>query len=167
MFKKKNEMTCAQAQSLIDDYVGGLLDEESENLFNHHVYGCEACMEELKVNYSILTALKQLDAGEELSENFEGEVTGKVTAYVEKKRLHRILIRVAFGSLFVICVIFGMFLASVSSVYNDVTYSKNPEDTTVNFVYDGVPDYMDPVDKAISKYNSSAVNYIHSLKNSE
>ena len=167
MLRKKEELTCKQAQKMIDGFVSNSLSEEDRDAFIFHVHKCHECMDELKINYSILTALKQLDEGEDLSDNYDREVEQKINSYVDKKHFHKIAFVVSMIAVFVFSVSMGMFLTSTSTVYNDVVYSSNEENTTVSLNYDGVPDEMDPVDKAIAEYNADAINYIHTLDDGE
>lgn len=84
-------MDCKQAQGLITAFINDQLNDSEElQAFLEHVEGCKECKEELEVTYSLVTAMKQLDAGEDLSDNFIADLNDKIAeCYLEMYRKRR------------------------------------------------------------------------------
>ena len=84
-------MDCKRAQELITAFINEQLKDDDEmKAFLEHMDECAECREELEVTYSLLTAMKQLDEGTDLSDNYIAELNQKIeTCYIEglkKKR---------------------------------------------------------------------------------
>jgi hypothetical protein len=154
-------MNCKQCEKLIDDYINNSLDESFMDEFISHIEKCDSCRDELVVNYSLLTALKQLDTGEEMSSDYEGEVINKIVNYKEKKR--NAFKRRIYA--YILAFIFSFIIAIVAMIIGhpeSLEYSKNSSDTHIQFNYDGVADEYDFVNQTIDKYNYKIIEYLHS-----
>lgn len=155
-------MNCRECQSKIDLYVNERLNQAETDEFYRHVRGCSECMEELKVNYSILTALKQLDNGEELSEDYDRELDDKISSYFFRKRHKAIVKRISFVAIFLVSLVLGIIIAMFTVKSENVNYgSKELADTAFVLNYDGVPESISPVRKAVNEYNDRIINYLH------
>jgi len=71
-------MDCKKALELITPFVNGKLNTNDTEEFLKHIDECDTCREELEVSYSLMTAMRQLDAGEELSDNYVEELDQKI-----------------------------------------------------------------------------------------
>ncbi|WP_099467918.1 zf-HC2 domain-containing protein [Konateibacter massiliensis] len=54
-------MECKEAQGLITKYISGNINDKELEQVLEHVGGCKECYEELEINYTIFTALMQLE----------------------------------------------------------------------------------------------------------
>ena len=77
-------MTCSKAQSLITPFINDKLELSELEEFISHVHTCEECREELEVYYALLTAMKQLDEDQNLSDDFSLELSEKLERDQEK-----------------------------------------------------------------------------------
>lgn len=77
-------MTCSKAQSLITSFINDKLELGELEEFISHVHTCEECREELEVYYALLTAMKQLDEDQNLSDDFSLELSEKLEREQEK-----------------------------------------------------------------------------------
>lgn len=71
-------MDCKRFQELIASFVGNKIPQDEINDFLLHLDGCPECREELELSYSVMTALKQLDEGTDLSDNYVADLHAKV-----------------------------------------------------------------------------------------
>lgn len=102
-------MTCDRAQKLITPFINDELDNEELEDFINHVNTCSECYEELEVYYTLLTAMKQLDDEERISDDFKLQLSTKLERAEEKiiherfsryrKRSILILLAIAIGLL--------------------------------------------------------------------
>ena len=102
-------MTCNRAQKLITPFINDELDNEELEDFINHVNTCSECYEELEVYYTLLTAMKQLDDEERISDDFKLQLSTKLERAEEKiiherfsryrKRSILILLAIAIGLL--------------------------------------------------------------------
>ena len=77
-------MDCKRAMELITQFINGQLNTEDVEAFLDHVESCPECREELEVNYSLMTAMKQLDEDTDLSDNYIEDLNQKIAAcYIE------------------------------------------------------------------------------------
>lgn len=157
-------MKCTECEKLIDDYIYNKLDENTTDAFVKHVLGCENCLEELRINYSVMTALDQMDRGDELSEDYDAELNERIVKYVmRKKRRHR-----AYISLCLLMLIVSVALGVVFSMFfykdDNIVYGENTEEAGITLIYDGVPEFIDPVENNISEYNEEIIDYIHDVE---
>lgn len=71
-------MTCFEAQSLIIKYLNSELDRDQLREFLYHCDNCEVCRDELEVNYTIITAMRQLEEDEEITSDFHEALEEKL-----------------------------------------------------------------------------------------
>ncbi|MDD6036222.1 MAG: zf-HC2 domain-containing protein [Lachnospiraceae bacterium] len=71
-------MDCKRAMELITLFINAQLNSEDTEAFLNHIEDCAECREELEVNYSLMTAMKQLDEGTDLSDNYIDELNHKI-----------------------------------------------------------------------------------------
>ncbi len=77
---ERHGMDCERVQELIAPFVNGKLNTEETEEFLRHIDTCSECKEELEVSYSLMTAMKQLDEGTDLSDNYIQELNDKIEA---------------------------------------------------------------------------------------
>ena len=73
-------MNCERVQELIAPFVNEKLNTDETEEFLKHIDSCDDCREELEVSYSLMTAMNQLDAGTDLSDNYIQELDDKIEA---------------------------------------------------------------------------------------
>lgn len=71
-------MDCKRAMELIVPFINEQLNPEEMEAFLNHIDSCPECREELEVNYSLMTAMKQLDENTDLSDNYIEELNQKI-----------------------------------------------------------------------------------------
>lgn len=71
-------MECKRAMELIVPFINEQLNPEEMEAFLNHIDSCPECREELEVNYSLMTAMKQLDENTDLSDNYIEELNQKI-----------------------------------------------------------------------------------------
>lgn len=106
-------MDCKRAQELIAPFINDKLNTEETEEFLRHIDSCADCRKELEFSYSIMTAMKQLDEGTELSDDYVAELEEKMKAcYLEglKKKKACACRRVALAVL-----VFGMLFMTGSA----------------------------------------------------
>lgn len=83
-------MDCKRVMELMTQFINGQLNTEDVEAFLDHVESCPECREELEVNYSLMTAMKQLDEDTDLSDNYIEELNQKIAAcYIEEWKRKR------------------------------------------------------------------------------
>lgn len=88
--KEVGEMDCKKAMELMTQFINEQLNTEDTEAFLNHIDSCPECREELEVTYSLMTAMKQLDADEDLSENYIEELNQKIeTCYLDELKRKR------------------------------------------------------------------------------
>jgi len=106
-------MTCMEAQALITPFINDKLDITQLEDFLDHVEECKDCMEELRVYFALLTAMRQLDENEEISSDFDKELRRKIKD-AQEKILHAKIVHIRKRVLFFAMVIAIGLLTSVS-----------------------------------------------------
>lgn len=66
-------MTCMEFQGLMIRYINGELSYKEREQFIEHAEACEECREELEIYYIILTSMRQMDADEQISDDYHQE----------------------------------------------------------------------------------------------
>ena len=80
-------------QEIVNAETSTFVLEDTEAFLNH-IDSCPECREELEVTYSLMTAMKQLDADEDLSENYIEELNQKIeTCYLDELKRKRSCVR--------------------------------------------------------------------------
>ncbi len=97
-------MTCDKNQKLITPFINDELDNNELEDFLNHLKSCSECYEELEVYYTLLTAMKQLDDEEKLSNDFRLELSTKLHK-AEEKIIHERYSRFRKKSLIILLVI--------------------------------------------------------------
>ena len=83
-------MDCKRAMELIVPFINEQLNPEETEAFLNHIDSCPECREELEVNYSLMTAMKQLDENTDLSDNYIEELNQKIeTCYLDELKRKR------------------------------------------------------------------------------
>ena len=155
---------CSENQKKIDSYINGSLGGDELKKFVNHVKGCNECMEELKINYSLLKALDQLEKGDELSEDFDAELEKGIDEYLGKQRRGYILKVISYVSAFIISMAFGIVFSIFFFRHEGIDFLEKGKEETFMIDFDGVPDFMNDVKKMNNDYNDNLIEYIHSLK---
>ena len=87
-------MECKRVMELMTQFINDRMDAEDVQAFLDHIDSCPECREELEVNYSLMTAMKQLDEDTDLSDNYIEELNQKIeTCYLEELKRKRSGIR--------------------------------------------------------------------------
>lgn len=87
-------MDCKRAMELMTQFINETLDAEDVQAFLDHIDSCPECREELEVTYSLMTAMKQLDEGSDLSDNYIEELNTKIeTCYLDELKRKRSCVR--------------------------------------------------------------------------
>lgn len=156
-------MNCRQCQNLIEAYIAGKLAGDELDEFVDHVHVCESCLEELKINYSIITALEQIDRDDELSDDYDSEVEQKISSYLHRRKRRKIVLVASFVAVLLISFVLGM-LSSVFFVknYDGISFAEDKNKEKIAITYNGVPEAFDPVSQSISEYNYDIIKYLHS-----
>lgn len=97
-------MTCDRAQKLITPFINDELDNDEIEDFINHVNTCSECYEELEVYYTLLTAMKQLDDEERISDDFKLQLSTKLER-AEEKIIHKRFSRYRKRSILILLVI--------------------------------------------------------------
>ena len=83
-------MDCKKVMELMTQFINDRLDAEDVQAFLDHIDSCPECREELEVNYSLMTAMKQLDEDIDLSDNYIEELNEKIeTCYLDELKRKR------------------------------------------------------------------------------
>lgn len=83
-------MDCKRVMELMTQFINDQLDAEDVQAFLDHIDSCPECREELEVNYSLMTAMKQLDEDTDLSDNYIEELNQKIeTCYLDELKRKR------------------------------------------------------------------------------
>ncbi len=83
-------MDCKRVMELMTQFINDQLDAEDVQAFLDHIDSCPECREELEVNYSLMTAMKQLDEDTDLSDNYIEELNHKIeTCYLDELKRKR------------------------------------------------------------------------------
>ncbi len=87
-------MDCKRAMELMTQFINERLEAEDVQAFLDHIDSCPECREELEVTYSLMTAMKQLDEGTDLSDNYIEDLNQKIeTCYLEELKRKRSCVR--------------------------------------------------------------------------
>ena len=97
-------MTCDRTQKLITPFINDELDNDEIEDFINHVNTCSECYEELEVYYTLLTAMKQLDDEERISDDFKLQLSTKLER-AEEKIIHKRFSRYRKRSILILLVI--------------------------------------------------------------
>ena len=153
-------MDCTTCQECTKQYIDGCLPQNRILEYCEHLDGCSKCREDLYINYSIVTALRQLNNGEELSDDFVKEVDAGLAS--SKARIHRSQRIRVFRRIFIAIEILGIAAAMAIFTPKEKDYAFLPEDEESRIVieYYGVPSYMDPVLKGIYHYHEDVLSYM-------
>ena len=83
-------MDCKRVMELMTQFINEQLDAEYVQAFLDHIDSCPECREELEVNYSLMTAMKQLDEDIDLSDDYIAELDQKIeTCYLDELKRKR------------------------------------------------------------------------------
>ena len=77
-------MDCNRIQSMIVPFINDELNIKELELFLDHLAGCENCMEEVEIYYTLLTAMRQLDEDKSLSGDYRHELEHKLEEAQER-----------------------------------------------------------------------------------
>lgn len=87
-------MDCKRVMELMRQFINEQLDDGDVQAFLDHIDSCPECREELEVNYSLMTAMKQLDEDIDLSDDYIEELNQKIeTCYLDELKRKRSCVR--------------------------------------------------------------------------
>jgi hypothetical protein len=87
-------MECKEAQKLVKPYIDREIRDKDLEKFLSHISKCSECYEELEINFTIFSALMQLDDSPDLSYNINAMLLEELNAsrkYIKRKKRFRIL----------------------------------------------------------------------------
>lgn len=87
-------MTCKEFERLIPDYVGRKLDYPTLKEFYAHVRACEACKEELSINFLVTDGLHRLESGDAF--DLQKELNGRMEETKRKIKRNDGILRMGF-----------------------------------------------------------------------
>ena len=157
-------MDCRSCKKCTELYIDGLLPQNLIVAYTDHLASCPECTEDLHINYAILTALRQLNEGQDLSDNFATEVDNKLK--VARFKIRREARLKVYRRVFIFFEIVGLALAFSIFTPKEKTYAFLPDDAESKVVisFYGIPGYMDPVLKGIYKYNDEVLAAIKEME---
>ena len=158
-------MDCTTCQKCTKQYIEETLPKNRILEYCAHLDQCAACREDLYINYSIVRALNQLNAGEDLSSDYVAEVNGRLAA--DQARIHRSARFRVYRRVFIAIEILGIAIAFAFFPPKEKGYAYLPEESESHIIieYYGVPAYMDPVLKGIVEYNDDVLTCIREAEN--
>lgn len=106
-------------------FINGQLNTEDVEAFLNHVESCPECREELEVNYSLMTAMKQLDEDTDLSDNYIEDLNQKIAeCYIGEWKRKRACARRRAVLIFVVLLLV---------LQNGISFNKKREDEDKRF----------------------------------
>lgn len=154
---ERAEVTCQQVQQWSNLYINDALDDEYLPAYLEHIEQCSECRDDLMLNYSILTAIRQLSDGEDFSESYVKEMEARLIASRDRllhaKRHTRTLRTVAL-LLFVVAGIVIGFSAKKDPIK---PYLPQGEKSDLRIEHYGFPSGYDPVYNTILEYNDRVI----------
>ena len=157
-------MDCRSCKKCTELYIDGQLPQNRIVAYTDHLASCPECTEDLHINYAILTALRQLNEGQDLSDNFATEVDNKLK--VARFKIRREARLKVYRRVLIFFEIVGLALAFSIFTPKEKTYAFLPDDAQSKVVisFYGIPGYMDPVLKGIYKYNDEVLAAIKEME---
>lgn len=149
-------------ESLINDYIDDKLEPKTIDHFLKHIESCPQCYEELSVNYSLINAIRQIDAGMDMSDDFDTSLEEKIFLYKQKKKNLR-SISIVSGVLLFITSLVITIVVSVFMNTEKIGYNSNSSANKILIKTDAIPVDLDPVESQIAKYNVDVIKYFHSI----
>ncbi len=140
-----NDRNCTDIQALLEEYVAGELDSETESIITSHLPTCDSCQQELQLVQTIDTVLDDLP-----KPTTPPEVLSEVTAYVQAHPksgwIHRVfqlttfldflrspLLRVSASVCLVGIVVFGVYQYQQNVKVEQATRDFNYAISKMNF----------------------------------
>ncbi len=153
-------MNCKEAQALFQNYIDGHLPEKILPDFLEHMEECPKCLEDLKVQYAIYTAISQLNSGKDFSDDYGSEVMRKLAGDREfLKRRHRRKLSLRFVSI-LLCVCAGITIGLSDTKSIVRVYLPDTEESHFSLNYYGIDKGRDPVYRAIKFYNEEVIRQL-------
>lgn len=78
------ELSCKQTEKLILQFIKDEMDERTKKQFLEHVESCPSCLEELSIQFLVMTGMQRLENGDTFDLN--RELRMKIDT--EKRHLH-------------------------------------------------------------------------------
>lgn len=100
-------MECKEVQKRIHSFIDDQLDSKESLAFIEHIRKCPGCMEELSIEFLVITGLQRLDDAEAF--DLQGELDDKIRANEENALRRKKMSRIGF--------LFIIFLAVVAGYY--------------------------------------------------
>lgn len=153
-------MDCAKCQECTKSYIDGTLPDNLVLEYCAHLETCPKCKEDLIVNYALVNALRSLNENRELSSDYVKEVDDRLEASknailhaASMRKVRRVLVFLEMMCIMVFASIFPPI---------EKTYAFLPEESEEHFVLEinGVPSFIDPVIRAIYRYNDDVLKCI-------
>ena len=157
-------MDCRACKKCTELYIDGRLPQNRIVAYTDHLASCPECTEDLHINYAIQTALRQLNEGQDLSDNFATEVDNKLkVARFKIRREARLKI---YRRIVIFFEIVGLALAFSIFTPKQKNYAFLPdeEDSRIVITFYGIPGHMDPVLKGIYRYNDDVLAALNEME---
>ncbi|MBQ6661562.1 MAG: hypothetical protein IJM57_09115 [Lachnospiraceae bacterium] len=155
-------MDCKRAQKLSEQYISGNLPQEELPEYLSHIKSCPVCRESLVTDYSIATAIEQLNKGEDFSVDYSNEISQKLIRssqfLVHKRRLLYVK-RVVIAALLIVVLVLVVGSATKKTWY----YLPENSTESLRLKHYGIPQDYDPVWVEISELNNEAVAKLREL----
>lgn len=87
-------MDCKTFQRRISDFVMEKMNTDELADFLLHAKNCKDCSEELFVSYSLMMAMRQMDEGTDLSDNYLTDLEGRIAAFHLEEKQRRLRLRI-------------------------------------------------------------------------
>ena len=159
-------MNCHECQKLTKLFIDDMLSQQQFPEYKLHIDSCSSCKDDLYTNYAIITALKEVNEGIDLSGNYAAEVEQKLFRFekgVRKSRTLRIWRRV----LATLIILFFTCVFSIMTPEEEkFAFLPEGEDSCFSLQFEGVPKHMDPVRKAIYQYNDEVIEGLRQISKS-
>lgn len=117
-------MTCLEAQSKIVAYIEQKIDRSTKQDFLNHVCHCTDCREELNIYYTMIEGVRQLDANEPLSKDFDADLDKRINQELEHRRTKD---QVVFGS--ILLMVIGVISFGIVGYINFLRLLEQDEET--------------------------------------
>lgn len=158
-------MTCMEAQQMILPFINDQLTLEQAEAFLCHMDSCADCREELEVYFALLTAMKQLDEDQELSDNYPEDLRRKIAGI--REQIRRDWIAKLWKRFFLFAFIFAFGLVSSVQigelVYEaQVEYTPKPHDFQLEIRI--LPERYCHTCAFMEKHDANANRYIEALR---
>lgn len=102
-------MECKEVQKKIHSFLNDELDSKESLAFIEHIRNCPDCMEELSIEFLVITGLQRLDSAEAF--DLQKELNEKIKTNEENALQRRKMSRIGFLFIIFLAVIAGYYVS--------------------------------------------------------